>query len=268
MIRFGIVGCGHIAHRHAQHITAHGEAELARVFDIRPERTSAFADRHGTRAAGTLDELLADPELDIVNVCTPNGSHCDVTLECLSKGKHVLVEKPMAIRRLSCERMVDRALKRNRQLFVVKQNRFNPPVAALKDLIDDGALGPVYLVVVNCFWNRNRRYYEESDWKGTRDLDGGTLFTQFSHFVDVMYYLFGDVIDIQGSTANANHQGLIEFEDSGVFTFRFLEGAMGSLSYTTACFERNYEGSRVTGRCPLPASDTAPWPLITPAERA
>lgn len=243
MIRFGIVGCGHIAHRHAQHILDHGEAELRSVFDIRPERASDFAVKHGTHAAGTLDELLMDPELDIVNVCTPNGHHCDVALQCLSSGKHILVEKPMAISRLSCERMVDRALKQNRQLFVVKQNRFNPPVEALKELLEGQALGEVYLVVVNCFWNRNARYYEDSDWKGTRDLDGGTLFTQFSHFVDVMYYLFGDVTNIQGSVVNASHQGLIEFEDTGVFTFRFLDGAMGSLSYTTSCYEKNYEGS-------------------------
>jgi predicted dehydrogenase len=125
---------------------------------------------------------------------------------------------------------------------VVKQNRYNPPVAEVKRLITEKKLGKVNMVVVNGYWNRNEAYYNQTNWRGTADLDGGVLFTQFSHFVDVLYYLFGDITNVKGQVANFAHPA-IEIEDSGNFTFEFVAGGMGSFNYTTCSFQQNMEGS-------------------------
>ncbi len=243
-INFGIIGCGYIANRHAQHIQAHPEANLVGGFDIVPATTQAFAEKHNVTAFATLEDLLNDEQIDIVSVCTPNGAHYQAGMRVLEARKHALIEKPMTICKEHCEDLIKTALDYNRELFVVKQNRFNPPVQAVKELMLDKKLGQVYSVMVNCFWNRNEQYYLRSDWKGTKKLDGGTLFTQYSHFLDVVYYLFGDFEIINGITKNANHGSLIDFEDSGNFIFRFKKSnALGSLSYTTSCYQQNMEGS-------------------------
>jgi UDP-N-acetyl-2-amino-2-deoxyglucuronate dehydrogenase len=241
-IRFGLLGAGYIANRHAEHITQHPDAELVGFFDTDLAKAKLLAEKHKATAFATLHDLLQS-NCDIVNVCTPNGLHAEGAIAALQAGKHALVEKPMALSVSECEQMITTSLKHDRKLFVVKQNRFNPPVKALKELIDSGRLGKVLSVQINCFWNRNEKYYNNSDWKGTKALDGGTLFTQFSHFVDVFYYLFGDVEDIKGVAGNLNHGSLIEFEDSGFFTFKFKSGALGSFNYTTCSYEQNMEGS-------------------------
>lgn len=242
-IKLGIVGCGSIAGRHAQAIQENGRAKLEAVFDIKPERGQAFGEKFNCAIASSYEELLA-MDIDIINVCTPNGCHFENTVQALKKKKNVLVEKPMALKKEHCEEMINVALKNNKQLFVVKQNRFNPPVQAVRKLMEEGRLGDVYYVLVNCFWNRNKEYYLNSDWKGDKQLDGGTLFTQFSHFVDILYYLFGDIKDVSGIITNASHQDLIDFEDTGSFNFKFKSGAaIGNLNYTTSSYLQNMEGS-------------------------
>jgi UDP-N-acetyl-2-amino-2-deoxyglucuronate dehydrogenase len=218
-------------------------AELKSAYDILPARTNAFCNEFGITVSKTLEDLLHNHEIDIVNICTPNGTHYALSIAALNCGKHVLVEKPMALCRKDCEEMIRAAEANNRELFVVKQNRFNPPVQELRKLIEGKKLGKIYMVSVNCFWNRNEEYYRNSDWKGKKDLDGGALFTQFSHFIDIFYYLFGEIREINGMVANEGHKGLIEFEDTGCFTFRFNNGALGSLSFTTTSYKQNMEGS-------------------------
>ncbi len=242
-IRFGIVGCGYIANRHARHIVDHPGAQLISAFDIDADKCEKYSSEYGAKPSATLQELVSHPEIDILTICTPNGNHHEIAIQALEGGKHVLVEKPMALSKAQCQQMIAAAESNDRLLFVVKQNRFNPPVQALKRLIDENRLGKLYMVNLNCYWNRNEAYYTNSAWKGTKDLDGGTLFTQFSHFVDIFYYLFGDIEPLSGVIANQNHQGLIEFEDTGCFTFRFNSGALGNFAYTTAAYDRNMEGS-------------------------
>ncbi len=243
-VKFAILGCGRIANRHAQHIIRHPEGELVAAFDIHRHRMEGFCKKHGCDADTTPEALLARTDIDIVNVCTPNGLHAEGAIAALKSGKHVLVEKPMALTKADCEAMISASLNHNRQLFIVKQNRYNPPVVAVKQLVDNGSLGKVYQVVLNCYWNRSEQYYKESDWKGRKRLDGGTLFTQFSHFIDIAFYLFGDMDEHPcGFLKNANHRDLIDFEDSGVFSFTFRSGALGQLSYTTSCYDKNMEGS-------------------------
>ena len=245
MISFAIVGLGKIGERHAMHIDAHDEAYLAGGLDIKKDRNDLFQKNYpDARVFSSLETLLQDDTIDIVSVCTPNYTHAEIVITCLQAGKHVLVEKPMAIKKVDCENMIHMSLKSGKSLFVVKQNRFNPPVQAVKNLLDHNKLGRILTIAVQCYWNRSESYYRSSDWKGIKELDGGTLFTQFSHFIDVVYYLMGDMRILHAELANVNHQGLIEFEDTGIVTFLLSEHhAPGVLHYTTAAFDHNMEGS-------------------------
>jgi UDP-N-acetyl-2-amino-2-deoxyglucuronate dehydrogenase len=239
--KFGIVGCGRIAQRHAEHIVNVGL--LSAVCDTDISKAKALGEKYNIPWYGTLDEmLLANPDLDVVSICTPNGLHAAHSIQALKAGKHVLCEKPMALSVKDCSAMIHAAERANKRLFIVKQNRFNPPVMAVKDLIDDGKLGNIYSVQLNCFWNRNPDYYKNS-WKGTKDLDGGTLYTQFSHFIDLLYWFMGDVESLAAHTGNFDHKGLIEFEDTGVVILKFLSGAIGTINYTVNAFKKNMEGS-------------------------
>ncbi len=236
---FAIIGCGRIAKRHAEQIIKHGI--LAAVCDIIPEKANEMASFFNTKAYHSIEELLAvEKKLDIVSICTPNGLHAIHSIKALEAGYNVLCEKPLCITTADGKKMIDAALNYNKKLFVVKQNRYNPPVAYLKDLIDNNKLGKIYSFQISCFWNRPNEYY--NGWKGTKDLDGGTLFTQFSHFIDLLYWLLGDVAAVKTNTKNFAHAA-IEFEDTGVVLFEMKTGAIGSLNYTVNSFNKNMEGS-------------------------
>ena len=241
-IKVAIVGCGRIGTRHAGH--ASEKADLVAVCDVDRGRSDDLAKKYNALPFYDLDTLLdASLDIDVIAICSPNGLHADQSIKCLKSGHHVLCEKPMALSSYDCGRMIDMAEKANRRLFVVKQNRFNPPVVKLKELLDGESLGQLYSVQLNCFWNRNNEYYEDSNWKGSLDLDGGTLYTQFSHFLDLLIYLFGDIKDFEAYVENYNHKSIIEFEDTGVIIFRFRSGVLGTVNYTVNAFEQNMEGS-------------------------
>jgi UDP-N-acetyl-2-amino-2-deoxyglucuronate dehydrogenase len=123
------------------------------------------------------------------------------------------------------------------------QNRYSPPSEWIKSVVSEGILGDIFMVQLNCYWNRDDRYYKAGGWKGTNDLDGGTLFTQFSHFIDIMYWLFGDIDNIQGKFADFTHKDSTEFEDSGFVNFDFVNGGMGCLNYSTSVVDKNLESS-------------------------
>ncbi|MBN9351762.1 MAG: Gfo/Idh/MocA family oxidoreductase [Chitinophagaceae bacterium] len=240
-VHFSLIGCGRIGHRHAELISQFGE--LAAVCDVIQDRAEEIAHRYNVPAYTKCEEMFAShPETDVVVVCTPNGLHAVHTVAALKAGFHVLCEKPMAIHVHDCGEMINTADKMNKRLFIVKQNRFNPPVVAVKKTLDEGRLGKIYSIQLNCFWNRDEAYYSNS-WKGTKDLDGGTLFTQFSHFIDLMYWMIGDVKKVHAILHNYHHQGIIEFEDTGVATLEFENGVIGTLNYSVNSFEKNMEGS-------------------------
>jgi UDP-N-acetyl-2-amino-2-deoxyglucuronate dehydrogenase len=242
-IKFAVVGCGHIGKRHAEMIQRHPESELVAICDPRSRDevgANAFDVPYFQDARAMLDQVA---DIDVVNVCTPNGSHAELSLLALERRKHVVCEKPLALSKANCEAIIYKALQVHRTVFGVMQNRYSPPSQWIKGVVDQGLLGNIHLVQVNCYWNRDERYYKKGSWKGTKDLDGGTLFTQFSHFIDILYWLFGDISDIQGKFADFNHQDLTEFEDSGLVNFRFLNGGMGCLNYSTAVWDKNLESS-------------------------
>lgn len=240
-LNFAIIGCGRIAQRHAEHI--HNKAVLSAVCDVVQEKANALAEKYQAKAFYSVDEMLQSGiSIDVVSICSPNGLHAEQSIKALNAGKHVLCEKPMALSAEDCGQMIQAAEKNNCRLFAIKQNRYNPPVAAVKELIEEGRLGKIYSVQLNCFWNRNEDYYKNS-WKGTKNLDGGTLYTQFSHFIDLLYWMIGDVKEVHAMMENFHHNGIIEFEDTGVVILRFVNGAIGTVNYSVNSFQKNMEGS-------------------------
>lgn len=237
---FAIIGCGHIGRRHAGQVAAYGV--LQAVCDTDATRARELAGQYKARPYFSAAELFRSEKPDVVSVCTPNGLHAEHAIMALEAGCHVLCEKPMSISRESGLQMIAAAEKAGRKLYVVKQNRYNPPVEALKKLLEEKKLGTIHSFQVNCFWNRPVAYYTNS-WHGTRDLDGGILFTQFSHFIDLLYWLLGDVQQVQGLRSNFTHGTSIAFEDTGIALLQLQNGAIGSVQYTINSFQRNMEGS-------------------------
>jgi UDP-N-acetyl-2-amino-2-deoxyglucuronate dehydrogenase len=243
MINIALIGCGRIAQRHAHHILNTDGLCLKAVCDNIEDKAVKLAMATGARSYTDFDTLLKESsDISLVAICTPNGLHAEHSIKALKAGKHVLCEKPMAINVQDCGAMIHAAERANRRLFVIKQNRFNPPVVAVKQLLDTGRLGKINSIQLNCFWNRNENYYANS-WKGTLDLDGGTLFTQFSHFIDLLYYLVGDIKRVEAFGNNYQHQGIIEFEDTGVVIMEFYNGSIGTMNYTVNSYKKNMEGS-------------------------
>jgi UDP-N-acetyl-2-amino-2-deoxyglucuronate dehydrogenase len=240
-VNFAVIGYGNIGKRHCQHILQHPQARLKAVCELplfeKPvdfPKEVAFYDN--------LKKMLEQETFDVLNVCTPNYLHRQHTIQALEHGKHVVCEKPMAMSTNECDQMIAAANAGKRIIFVVKQNRYNEPVQYVKKLIENNALGRVFMVTVNCFWNRNEYYYHESIWRGKRREDGGCLFTQFSHFVDILYYLIGDIQQCRGVIKNYNHP-YIETEDTGSFLMQSNDGALINFNYSTCSHTKNMEGA-------------------------
>jgi predicted dehydrogenase len=240
-VRFAVIGYGNIGQRHAHHILTTPGAELVAVCDI-DVRKSEFLSPD-VAFFRNCSALMESDVADVVSICTPNYLHEEHCIAALEKGHHALVEKPMAISTDSCDRMIAAAKQHDKLIFAVKQNRYNPPVKAVKKLLNEGGLGKLYLIQVNCFWNRSDAYYAESPWRGKKDLDGGCLFTQFSHFVDILYYLAGPITEAAGVLHNYAHQHNTEIEDTGAFTLKTADGAMVSFAFTTCSYDQNMEGA-------------------------
>jgi predicted dehydrogenase len=242
-IKFGVIGTGHIGKRHAEMITRSKEAELVALCDVLNKDKLGLENYHVPFYKDYKIMLTDYPEMDVVCICTPNGSHSDIAVEVLNKEKHVVIEKPIGLSKAKCESVLFKALQKHKQVFAVMQNRYSPPSVWLKEITEKKLLGDIFMVQVNCYWNRDDRYYKKGGWKGTQDLDGGTLFTQFSHFIDIMYWLFGDITNIQGKFNDFSHKHSTDFEDSGFVSFDFINGGMGSLNYSTAVWDSNLESS-------------------------
>lgn len=243
IIKFVVVGAGHIGQRHAEMIRREAEGELVAMVDVRGKEECGAQD-FDVPFFNSIDELLAsDLDFEVVNICTPNGLHAEQSLKALQAKKHVVCEKPLGLTKESCEKIIFKALEVSRHVFCVMQNRYSPPSEWIKSVVSRGILGDIYMVQLNCYWNRDDRYYKAGGWKGTKDLDGGTLFTQFSHFIDIMYWLFGDIDNIEGKFADFNHKNLTDFEDSGFVSFDFINGGMGCINYSTAVADQNLESS-------------------------
>jgi predicted dehydrogenase len=242
-IKFAVVGCGHIGKRHAEMISREEGAELVALCDILPKDKLGI-DNYPVPFFPSIEAFIeANIEADVVNICTPNGYHAGYAIKALQSNRHVVIEKPIALSTPDAEKIAHTALSKNKQAFCVMQNRYSPPSVWIKELVSSGQLGAIYMVQMNCYWNRDNRYYKPGNWHGTAGLDGGTLFTQFSHFIDIMYWLFGDITHVQAKFNDFNHKELTAFEDSGLVSFDFVNGGMGCLNYSTAVWDKNLESS-------------------------
>jgi UDP-N-acetyl-2-amino-2-deoxyglucuronate dehydrogenase len=247
-IKFAVVGCGHIGKRHATIIENHPQCILSAFCDNKNIDVKNITQRD-IPIFQNIDVLLAsDIEIDVIVIASPNGLHEQQALKALEANKHVAIEKPMSLTKAGCERIIFKALQKQKQVFCVMQNRYSSPSIWLKSIVSSGQLGKIFMVQINCYWNRDDRYYKPDalnteGWHGKKDLDGGVLFTQFSHFIDLMYWCFGDITNIKARFNNFNHQHSTEFEDSGFVSFDFKDGGIGTLNYSTAVWDKNLESS-------------------------
>jgi UDP-N-acetyl-2-amino-2-deoxyglucuronate dehydrogenase len=243
MIRFGLLGCGRIARRHSEllgggHID---RASLVAVCDpVRP-RADAIALRFGVPASYDIDEFLARKDIDAVAVLTPSGMHPAHVIACAKAGKHVVVEKPMALRLSDADDMIRACDEAGVKLFIVKQNRFNVPVVRAREALEAGRFGRLILGTVRVRWRRDQAYYDQDAWRGTWAYDGGVLTNQASHHIDMLEWFFGDVVSVHARAVTALAR--IETEDTAVATLKFRNGALGIIEATTATRPSDLEGS-------------------------
>lgn len=242
-VKIAILGYGHIGKKHAEMISQNRDYELIALID--PKFTAVEMEEHNPVPYfhSLQDFINSTLTADIVAVCTPNGLHFDQAKTLINKGINVIIEKPITLHSEEAEQLDKLAQEKKVHIFPVMQNRFSPPALWLKDLIESQVLGKIFMVQISCFWNRNDQYYTKESWRGTNKLDGGTLFTQFSHYLDIMYWLFGDITNIRSKFADFNHAELTEFEDSGIITFDFNSGGMGSFTFSTSVWNENLESS-------------------------
>jgi UDP-N-acetyl-2-amino-2-deoxyglucuronate dehydrogenase len=241
-IRFGLAGVGKVGLRHFAVIDAEAGADVVAVCDIDPEaRRRVALLRPGLPVFEELGAMLHGAELDVVNVCTPHALHAPMSIEIAAAGRHVLVEKPMSLTSGEAEQMITAARDAGVLLMVVKQNRYNIPVVRVRRLLEEGGLGRLLVAECSILWNRDAAYYAGSPWRGRKAMEGGALYTQASHFIDLLICFLGDVVDAKGVLSRRMHD--IEFEDCGVASLVFSSGATAGLVWTTCTHERNYEGS-------------------------
>jgi len=240
-LRIAVVGCGRISANHFSSIERHAEdLELAAVCDVNAATLDAHAAKYGVPGYRDMDEMLRGVKLDLVALCTPSGLHPDQTVLAASHGVHVVTEKPMATRWNDGIRMVRACDDAGIRLFVVKQNRRNSTLQLLKRAIDEKRFGRIHLVHLNVFWTRPQSYYDQAEWRGTWEFDGGAFMNQASHYVDLLEWLIGPVEKVQCMVSTTRD---IEVEDTGVMNVRWRNGALGSMSVTMLAYPNNLEGS-------------------------
>lgn len=243
-IKFAICGFGHIGSRHATIVQGYPETEVVAIIDVNPDVVNHKLYPAGIPHFANFEEYeKSEVKADVITVSSPNSTHVPLAVKALESNAHVIIEKPMGISRLECESVLFRAFNMHKHVFVVKQNRYSPPSKWLKQIVEEKIIGDVYMVQVNCYWNRDDRYYKPGGWKGTKEYDGGVLFTQFSHFIDIMFWVFGDVRNIKTNLNNFNHEHSTEFPDSGNSMFEFVNGGMGSINFSTSVWDTNMESS-------------------------
>jgi UDP-N-acetyl-2-amino-2-deoxyglucuronate dehydrogenase len=239
--RVALTGCGRISRNHFDAIARLPEFELAAVCDIVEERAAEVAQRYNVPWFTTLPKLIEAVPVDVVSVCTPSGLHPQHGIVAARAGKHVICEKPMAISLTTADELVQACDEAGVHLFVVKQNRLNPPIQFLRRAIDKGRFGRIYLANTTVRWTRPQEYYDQAPWRGTWEFDGGAFMNQASHYVDLIQWLVGPVESVIAKTATLARR--IETEDSGVAALKFRNGALGVIEVTMLTYPKNLEGS-------------------------
>jgi UDP-N-acetyl-2-amino-2-deoxyglucuronate dehydrogenase len=240
-VRVALVGCGRISRNHFDALAKVEGLRLVAVADTDLARATVVGEERGVPAFGSLDEMLAAEPSDLVVICTPSGLHPQHGMVAARAGRHVLTEKPMAISLAAADELVQACDAADVHLFVVKQNRLNPPVQLLKRAVDKGRFGRIYMANVTVRWTRPQEYYDAEPWRGTWEFDGGAIMNQASHYVDLMQWLVGPAESVMAKTATQARR--IEAEDSGAAVIKFRSGALGVLEVSVLTWPRNLEGS-------------------------
>lgn len=239
--KFALIGCGRISYKHIDAIKNINEAELVAVCDIIPEKAKKYASELNIPFYTDYKEMLQKENIDVVNILTPSGMHWDIAIDIMNMGKHVVVEKPMALKIRMADMMIEAADKNGVRLFVVKQNRFNSAVVKAREALEEGRFGKLVLGTVRVRWSRDQSYYNQDSWRGTWENDGGVLTNQASHHIDLLQWFFGDVESVMAMTETELVN--IEAEDTGVAILKFTNGALGVIEATTATRPKDLEGS-------------------------
>jgi len=239
--RIALAGCGRISRNHFDAIDKIDGLELCAVCDVDSERAAQAGAAWSVPHFTSFEKMLKDAKADVITIATPSGLHADQGVEAAQAGKHVVMEKPMAISLTGADALVHACDKAGVQLFVVKQNRLNPPIQLLKRAIDRDRFGRIYLASCTVHWARPQEYYDQAPWRGTWEFDGGAFMNQASHYVDLIQWLVGPVESVMAKTATLARR--IETEDSGVAILKFRNGALGSIEVTMLAYPRNLEGS-------------------------
>lgn len=241
-IKIALVGCGRISGNHFAAIEGHHkDFELVAVCDNDLKALEAAEKKYKVSAYSEFEELLSHSDLDVVTLCTPSGLHPQQAIAAARAGKHVVSEKPMATKWQDGIDMVKACDKENVRLFVVKQNRRNATLQLLKQAIEKNRFGKIYMANLNVYWTRPQDYYDQGNWRGTWEFDGGALMNQASHYIDLIHWLLGPVDCVQALTGTLARK--IEAEDTAVMNIRWRNGALGSVSVTMLTYPKNLEGS-------------------------
>ncbi|MBA2877226.1 putative dehydrogenase [Anoxybacillus kamchatkensis] len=241
MVNFAIVGCGHIAKKHAEAIKQVANANLYAVCDTVPERMDDYVKEYGAEAYTDLDRLLADENVHVINICTPSGYHASIAKKAAEAGKHVIVEKPIALTLRDTNDIIEACSRNDVKLSVVHPNRFRPAMIWLKSIMEKGLLGKISHANATVRWNRNQQYYDQAPWRGTKALDGGVLMNQAIHNLDLLVWLMGDVEEVFSMSATRIRN--IEAEDVSTGVVRFTTGALGVIEAATTIYPKNLEES-------------------------
>ena len=239
-LNFGIIGCGRIAYKHAEAIKKNEKANLLYVCDIIEERAVDYKKKYGAERYFTdYHEMLEMPDLDVVNICTPSGMHAEMGIAAAKAGKHVIVEKPMALSSIDADALINACDENRVKLAVCFQNRFNPPVQKLRRALEEGRFGKLTHASAVVRWFRPQDYYDQAPWRGTWAMDGGCLMNQSIHNIDLLQWMMGPVESVFGYTANNFRK--IEAEDVGVAVLKFKNGALGVIEASTTIYPENLE---------------------------
>lgn len=237
---FGVVGLGRISKRHLDAINNNPNAVLYAVCDIDDNKINPVKQEYSPKKTySSFDDMIKDKNIDIVNIATPSGLHADMAIKALKAGKHVVVEKPMALSIKDANKIIQTVEETNKKLMVVFQNRFNLAVQKLKKADEEGMFGKKYLANATVRWFRPQEYYDQDNWHGTISMDGGCLLNQSIHNIDLLLWLMGDVDKVAAFTDRFSHNH--EVEDAAVASLRFKSGALGVIESTVNVYNKNLE---------------------------
>jgi len=241
IIKFGLIGCGNVAKKHTESIKRIENARIEAVCDIDEKKAKEYGKQYGVPWYISAHKMIENEDIDLISILTPSGTHAQIAIDLTKYKKHLVIEKPLALRLEDADSVIEECDKANVKIFVVQQNRFNPPIRKLKEYINNNRFGKLVLGTVRVRWCRTQEYYDQKKWRGTWAWDGGVFANQASHHIDMLIWMMGEVESVTAMTTTRLVK--IETEDTGAAILRFKNGALGIVEATTATRPKDLEGS-------------------------